>query len=162
MTTGFAESSDWSSRLLAHLRGLIMTTEPEITEEIKWRKPSNPLGVVAWSLNGLICTGETYEDKVKQTFAKGAALDDPEALFNGSLEAALRQRTTCRPRVRRSATATAPPALASEARGVSLDPTNNPILEAYGDNALRYRMRAHPNVAQIHHDDLIQAPRGAI
>jgi len=45
MTTGFAESSDWSSRLLAHLRGLIMTTEPEITEEIKWRKPSNPLGV---------------------------------------------------------------------------------------------------------------------
>jgi isopenicillin N synthase-like dioxygenase len=55
-----------------------------------------------------------------------------------------------------------PPELAAHAHGVSLDPTNSPILETYGDNALRYRMRAHPNVAQIHHDDLIQAPRGAI
>ncbi len=55
-----------------------------------------------------------------------------------------------------------PPELAAQARGLSLDPTNSPILETYGDNALRYRMRAHPNVAQIHHDDLIQGPRGAI
>jgi hypothetical protein len=57
-----------------------------VTEEVKWRKPSNPSGVPVWSNGGIICTGETYKDKVKLTFANGAALDDPSGLFNSSLE----------------------------------------------------------------------------
>jgi hypothetical protein len=71
-----------------------MMAESEVNEEVKWRKPSNPLGVSAWRLNGLICTGETYKDKGKLTVAKGPALDNPEGLFNGSLEVNLQQRTT--------------------------------------------------------------------
>jgi len=57
-----------------------------VVEELKWRKPSNPSGVPVWSHNGIICTGETYKDKVKLTFAKGASLDDPKRLFNASLD----------------------------------------------------------------------------
>ena len=57
-----------------------------MVEELKWRKPSNPSGVPVWSHNGIICTGETYKDKVKLTFAKGASLDDPKRLFNASLD----------------------------------------------------------------------------
>ncbi|WP_341953593.1 DUF1801 domain-containing protein [Salinibacterium sp. TMP30] len=91
MATGTTESSDWRSDMLAYIRDLIMTAEPEIIEEVKWRKPSNPLGVAAWSFNGLICTGETYKDKVKLTFPKGASLDDPEGLFTSSLEANVRR-----------------------------------------------------------------------
>jgi hypothetical protein len=62
-----------------------MEADPEMTEERKWRKPSNPAGVPTWSHNGLICTGETYKNVVKMTFAKGAALEDPSGLFNSSL-----------------------------------------------------------------------------
>jgi hypothetical protein len=69
------------------VRTLIRQVDPDIVEEIKWRKPSNAMrGVPVWSLNGIICTGETYKDKVKLTFAKGAALADPSRLFNSSLE----------------------------------------------------------------------------
>ena len=60
--------------------------DPEVVEEVKWRKPSNPAGVPVWSHAGIICTGETYKDKVKLTFAKGASLADPRGLFNSSLE----------------------------------------------------------------------------
>lgn len=91
MATGTTDSSDWRSDMLAHIRELIMTAQPDVVEEVKWRKPSNPLGVAAWSLNGLICTGETYKDKVKLTFAKGASLDDPEGLFTSSLDANVRR-----------------------------------------------------------------------
>jgi hypothetical protein len=83
--------SDWRGDRLAHIRDLIVQAEPEIVEEVKWRKPSNPAGVAAWSLGGLICTGETYKDKIKITFANGASLDDPEGLFNGSLDAKVRR-----------------------------------------------------------------------
>jgi hypothetical protein len=62
-----------------------------VVEEIKWRKPTNPLGVPVWSHEGIICTGETYQDKVKLTFAKGASLEDPNGLFNGSLDAKVRR-----------------------------------------------------------------------
>jgi hypothetical protein len=68
------------------MRVLILDADPEMTEERKWRKPSNPEGVATWSHDGLICTGETYKDKVKLTFAKGASLADPLGLFNSSLE----------------------------------------------------------------------------
>ena len=77
---------DWRSELLSRLRALIMEADPEMTEERKWRKPSNPAGVPTWSHNGLVCTGETYKNVVKMTFAKGAALKDPSRLFNSSLD----------------------------------------------------------------------------
>jgi hypothetical protein len=77
---------DWRGETLARVRALILEADPEMTEERKWRKPSNPEGVATWSHDGLICTGETYKDKVKPTFAKGASLADPLGLFNSSLE----------------------------------------------------------------------------
>jgi hypothetical protein len=77
---------DWRRELLNRLRALIMEADPEMTEERKWRKPSNPAGVPTWSHAGLICTGETYKNVVKMTFAKGASLADPSGLFNSSLE----------------------------------------------------------------------------
>jgi hypothetical protein len=80
-------TSDWRSETLARMRELILEAEPEIIEEQKWRKPSNGMvGVPVWSHNGIICTGETYKNAVKLTFAKGASLPDPSRLFNSSLE----------------------------------------------------------------------------
>jgi len=73
---------DWRGRALSRVRALIERVDPEVVEEVKWRKPSNPKGVPVWSHDGIICTGETYKDKVKLTFAKGAALEDPAGLFN--------------------------------------------------------------------------------
>lgn len=73
--------TDWRTQLLSTVRKLITEADPEAVEEIKWRKPGNPDGVPSWSHHGLICTGETYKDKVKLTFAKGAALPDPAGLF---------------------------------------------------------------------------------
>lgn len=77
---------DWRGETLSRVRALIRQADPEVVEEVKWRKPSNPMGVPVWSHDGMICTGETYKDKVKFTFAKGAALEDPAGLFNASLE----------------------------------------------------------------------------
>ncbi|EAR23979.1 hypothetical protein A20C1_10735 [marine actinobacterium PHSC20C1] len=82
---------DWRGDMLAHIRELIIQAEPDMVEEVKWRKPSNPAGVAAWSLGGLICTGEIYKDKVKLTFARGASLDDPAGLFTSSLDANVRR-----------------------------------------------------------------------
>lgn len=81
-----AELGDWRGEMLARLRALIKQAVPEIREDVKWRKPSNPSGVPVWEHGGIVCTGETYKDKVKLTFAKGAALDDPAGLFNASLD----------------------------------------------------------------------------
>jgi hypothetical protein len=72
--------------MLQRIRELIKQAVPDVVEEVKWRKASNPLGVPTWSHDGIICTGETYRDKVKLTFARGAALDDPSKLFNSSLD----------------------------------------------------------------------------
>src|ERR1044071_6356675 len=77
---------DWKGELLSRLRALIMEADPGMTEEWKWRKPSNPAGVPTWSHDGLVCTGETYKSVVKMTFARGASLADPTGLFNSSLE----------------------------------------------------------------------------
>jgi len=77
---------DWRAETLSRIRDLINEAVPEVEEEIKWRKPSSPDGVPVWSSNGIICTGETYKDKVKLTFAKGESLEDPAGLFNSSLE----------------------------------------------------------------------------
>ena len=78
--------ADWRGELLSRLRALIMEADPEMTEERKWVKPTNPAGVPTFSHNGLVCTGETYKSVVKMTFAKGASLPDPSGLFNSSLE----------------------------------------------------------------------------
>jgi hypothetical protein len=81
------ELSDWRGEMLARIRKLIQQADPEVVEEVKWRKPSNSmLGVPVWSHDGIICTGETYKNAVKMTFANGAALADPAGLFNSSLE----------------------------------------------------------------------------
>src|SRR5437868_12425247 len=81
------ELSDWRGETLARIRILIKQADPEVVEEVKWRKPSNSMaGVPVWSHAGIICTGETYKNVVKMTFAKGASLPDPSGLFNSSLE----------------------------------------------------------------------------
>jgi len=80
-----AELDDWRGELLARLRARIREADPEVVEEWKWR------GVPVWSHDGLICTGETYRDKVKVTFARGASLEDPSGLFNASLEGNVRR-----------------------------------------------------------------------
>ena len=79
--------SDWRSEMLGRIRILIKQADLEVVEEVKWRKPSNAMtGVPVWSHAGIICTGETYKNVVKMTFAKGASLADPSGLFNSSLE----------------------------------------------------------------------------
>src|SRR5947209_1806510 len=86
------ERSDWRGEMLARIRMLIKQAEPEVVEEVKWRKPSNAMaGVPVWSHAGIICTGETYKNVVKMTFAQGAALPDPSGLFNASLEGGTRR-----------------------------------------------------------------------
>ena len=78
---------DWRGEMLARLRALIKQADPDVVEEVKWRKPSRAMsGVPVWSHAGIICTGETYKAVVKLTFAKGASLDDPSGLFNSSLD----------------------------------------------------------------------------
>jgi hypothetical protein len=84
-------TEDWRSETIEKVRALILTAEPGMVEEAKWRKASNPDGVPTFSCDGLVCTVETYKDKVKLTFAKGASLDDPSALFNASLDAGTRR-----------------------------------------------------------------------
>ena len=83
--------SDWRAATLATVRRLIAEAAPDAIEERKWKKPSNPAGVPTWSQAGIICTGETYRDKVKLTFARGASLADPSGLFNASLDAGTRR-----------------------------------------------------------------------
>jgi hypothetical protein len=86
-----ASLSDWRGETLARVRALIKEADPQVVEEVKWRKPASPLGVPVWEHDGIICTGETYKDKVKLTFARGAALEDPGKLFNSSLEGGTRR-----------------------------------------------------------------------
>jgi hypothetical protein len=81
----------WRRETLARVRALIEEADPDVTEEAKWKKANNPAGVPAWSHDGIICTGETYKDKVKFTFAQGAALKDPAKLFNAADTGATRR-----------------------------------------------------------------------
>ena len=82
---------DWRSSVLSRVRNLIEQADAAVIEERKWRKPTNPDGVAVWSHDGMICTGETYKNHVKITFAKGARLEDPSHLFNSSLEGNIRR-----------------------------------------------------------------------
>lgn len=85
------ELGDWRGEMLSRIRRVIKEADPEVVEDVKWRKASNPLGVPVWSHAGLICTGETYKNAVKLTFAQGASLPDPSGLFNASLEGGTRR-----------------------------------------------------------------------
>ena len=86
------ERGDWRGDLLSRIRAVIKQADPEMIEEGKWRKPSNAMaGVPVWSHHGIVCTGETYKNVVKMTFAKGADLKDPSGLFNSSLEGNVRR-----------------------------------------------------------------------
>lgn len=84
------ELKDWRGKMLAKVRQIIHEADPEIVEEWKWAKPTSP-GIPVWSRGGIVCTGETYKEKVKLTFARGAALKDPSGLFNSSLEGDVRR-----------------------------------------------------------------------
>lgn len=87
-----ATRSDWRAATLDRIRQLIREADPDAVEEVKWRKPSNAMaGVPVWSHDGILCTGETYKDKVKFTFARGAALPDPAGLFNADDKGATRR-----------------------------------------------------------------------
>lgn len=77
-----AALGDWRGAALARLRALIREADPEVVETVKWRKPSNPAGVPVWEHAGILCSGDAFKDKVKLTFAKGAALADPAGVFN--------------------------------------------------------------------------------
>jgi hypothetical protein len=82
-----ASQSDWRGETLARVRKLIKEADPDVVQVVKWRKPSNAMrGVPVWEHAGILCTGETYKNAVKLTFARGAALKDPARLFNASLE----------------------------------------------------------------------------
>jgi hypothetical protein len=87
MDARIAELDDWRGRMLSRIRDLTKEAVPEVVEEVKWRKPSNPSGVPVWFHDGMLFTGEPFKGKVKLTFAKGASLEDPDGLFNASLEA---------------------------------------------------------------------------
>jgi hypothetical protein len=80
------DSGDLREETLERMRKLILEADPEMIEERKWKKPSNAMGVPVWSHNGIVCTGETYKNAVKLTFARGASIPDPSHLFNSSLE----------------------------------------------------------------------------
>jgi hypothetical protein len=84
------ELGDWRGEMLARVRKIIHEADPEIVEEWKWRKESSP-GTPVWSHRGIVCTGETYKNLVKMTFARGAALKDPSRLFNSSLDGNVRR-----------------------------------------------------------------------
>ena len=90
ITKRIQELRDWRGETLARVRQLIHHADPEIVEEWKWVKATNP-GTPVWSHNGIICTGETYKEVVKLTFARGASLPDPQKLFNSSLEGNMRR-----------------------------------------------------------------------
>jgi hypothetical protein len=90
ITKRIAELGDWRGETLSRMRKLIKAAEPDVVEEWKWAKSTSP-GVPVWSHDGIICTGESYKDKVKLTFAKGASLKDPTRLFNASLDGNVRR-----------------------------------------------------------------------
>jgi len=84
------ELGDWRGKMLARVRAIVHEADPEIVEEWKWAKPKSP-GTPVWSRGGIVCTGETYKNVVKMTFARGAALNDPSGLFNSSLDGNVRR-----------------------------------------------------------------------
>lgn len=83
----YADLDDWRGERLQRIRELIHEARPDVVEAVKWRKPSQPEGVPVFEVDGIVCHAQAFKGKVKVTFAKGASLDDPEGVFNASLEA---------------------------------------------------------------------------
>jgi|SRR5690349_9291580 hypothetical protein len=90
ITKRLAALGDWRGKTLGRMRALIKQADPDVVEEWKWVKPTNP-GIPVWSHDGIICTGESYKNAVKLTFARGASLKDPSRLFNSSLDGNVRR-----------------------------------------------------------------------
>jgi hypothetical protein len=155
----------WRAATLAEVRRIIHEADPDILEERKWIKPSNPLGVPVWSHAGIVCTGESYQEVVKLTFARGASLEDPRGLFNASLEGNTRRAIDLREgevldaeafkaliqaavaENLRSGTAKSksPPKAGAKARPVVLLSGGNPqIAKADGDTPVRAYIAAMP------------------
>ena len=86
-----ASLGDWRGELLGRIREIVKKADPDVKETVKWRKASNPNGVPVWEHCGILCTGETYHDKLKLTFARGASLADPQKIFNSALEGGTRR-----------------------------------------------------------------------
>ena len=80
------KSSDWRGETLSRLRAIVLSADPAVVEEVKWKKPSKPEGVAVWSLNGIVCIGEMLKNVVRLTFPKGAQMKDPKKLFNTRLD----------------------------------------------------------------------------
>ncbi|EIM00491.1 DUF1801 domain-containing protein [Rhodanobacter denitrificans] len=99
ITARIDELGDWRGEVLAHVRQLIREADPDIREERKWAKPTSG-GTPVWSHDGIVCTGESYKDKVKLTFARGASIKDPKKLFNASLDGNTRRAIDLRERDR--------------------------------------------------------------
>ena len=93
------ELGDWRGDVLAQVRAAIRAADPAVVEDMKWQKPTNPAGVPVWEHAGILCTGETYKNYMKLTFARGAALEDPAGLFNASLSGGTRRAIDIRARV---------------------------------------------------------------
>lgn len=166
LTSRNSISSDWRSETLARMRELILQANPEMTEEHKWKKASNPTGVPVWSHNGIICTGETYKNVVKLTFAKGASLADPSHLFNSSLEgntrraidihegetinaAAFKAIVKAAVALNAKPTKKSRPPLKKNEHGVVLLSGGNPqIAKAYGDAPVQAYIAAMPGWKQ--------------
>jgi hypothetical protein len=88
--TSTGPSADWRDERLSRIRRLIREADPEVVEQQKWKKPSNPAGIPVWYHDGIICTGETYKNHLRFTFAQGGSLKDPKGVFNANLEGATR------------------------------------------------------------------------
>jgi hypothetical protein len=84
--TIISNSADWRGETLSHLRALVRSADPDLVEEVKWKKPSRPEGVPVWSHNGIICVADTLKNAVRLTFPKGAQIEDPKKLFNTRLD----------------------------------------------------------------------------
>ena len=143
-----ADLADWRGETLARMRRLILEADPDMVEEIKWIKPSNPWGVPVWSHDGIVCTGEVYKQAVKLTFAKGATVPDPRRLFNASMEGGTRRaidihegdnidarafKALVKAAAARNAPQTKPVARSGGKRAVLLSGGNPQIAKAEGD-----------------------------
>lgn len=159
--------SDWRVATLCRVRELILQADPEMIEEQKWKKPSNPTGVPVWSHDGIVCTGETYKSVVKLTFAQGASLPDPNGLFNSSLEGNTRRAIDLHEGEKINATAfkalvkaavalnakpskkSRPPLKKNEQGVVLLSGGNPQIAKAYGNEPVQSYIAAMPGWKQV-------------
>ena len=149
---------DWREKTLADVRLLIREAEPDIVEERKWKKPSNPAGVPVWSRGGIVCTGETYKDVVKLTFARGAGLPDPSGLFNSSLEGNTRRAIDIREGQTLDARAFKALVKAAVAHnGASSAKTGKPARPKRSQTAVKLLSGGNPQIAKADGDAPVQA-----